>query len=61
MNAYVCTHKNTSNFLKSHLSDKENIKLRTERERERSQTIKNTTKPSEEFITINLGAVSIKL
>ena len=57
----MCTHKNTLNFLKSHLSDKENIKLRTERERERSQTIKNTTKPSEEFITINLGAVSIKL
>lgn len=48
MNAYVCTHKNTLNFLKSHLSDKENIKLRTEREREReakqSKTLQNLVK-----------------
>lgn len=38
MNAYVCTHTNTLNFLKSHLSDKENIKLRTVREREAKQS-----------------------
>ena len=41
MNTHVCTHKNTLKFLKSCLSDKENIKLRTERER--NQPIKNTT------------------
>ena len=41
MNAYVCAHKNTLNFLKSHLSDKENIKFRTEREREKPNNQKH--------------------
>lgn len=57
MDAHVCTHKNTLKFFKYRLDDKENIKLR-EREANQSKTLQ---KPSEEFIIVNLGAVSINL